>query len=55
VVTDIQMAELDSIAMMRCIRSVNPNFRGRCTSGATNQYKAVLDGECKEFDARVFC
>ena len=53
VVTDIQMAELDGVEMMRYIRTVNPNVRGVYMSGETSRFLAALDREQREFSAKV--
>jgi CheY-like chemotaxis protein len=53
VVTDIQMPQLDGIAMMECIRTINPQVKTVYTSGAVEQYRALLDREIEQFAAAV--
>ena len=53
VVTDIQMPELDGIAMMQCIRTVNPCVRTLYMSAAVEEYRGRLEREIKHFSAKI--
>ena len=53
VLTDIQMPEMDGFAMMRCIRSVNPNVRTIYASGALDRFKRDVECERREHDVTV--
>lgn len=53
VVTDIQMPQLDGIAMMECIRTINPEVRTVYMSGAVDEYRTLLEREIKQFNAAV--
>jgi CheY-like chemotaxis protein len=53
VVTDIQMPELDGLAMMQCIRAINPGVKTVYMSGEVEKYQAVLDREAAKFAVRV--
>ena len=53
VVTDIQMPQLDGIAMMAAIRAINPHVRAIYLSGAVDEYRALLKREIEEFAAAV--
>jgi DNA-binding NtrC family response regulator len=53
VVTDIEMAELDGIEMMHCIRAINPTVRTIYMTGAAQKYAPALSTEAREFGAKV--
>jgi DNA-binding NtrC family response regulator len=53
VVTDIEMAELDGIEMMRCIRAINPAVKTIYMTAAADKYSPVLTTESREFAAKV--
>lgn len=53
VVTDLNMAELDGIEMMRCIRALNPRVKTVYMSGAVDDHRPILDREIHEFGASV--
>jgi DNA-binding NtrC family response regulator len=53
VVTDIEMAELDGIEMMRCIRAINPAVKAIYMSAAADKYSPALSAEAREFAAKV--
>jgi CheY-like chemotaxis protein len=53
VVTDIQMPELDGLAMMQCIRAINPGVKTVYMSGEVEKYQEVLDREASKFAVSV--
>ena len=53
VVTDIQMPQLDGIAMMECIRTFQPQVRTVYMSGAVEEYRTLLEREIEQYAAAV--
>ena len=53
VVTDIQMPQLDGIAMMECIRTFQPQVRAVYISGAVDEYRTLLEREIEQYAAAV--
>ena len=53
VVTDIEMPQLDGIAMMECIRTFHPRVRAVYMSGAVDEYRTLLEREIAQHAATV--
>ena len=53
VVTDVEMAELNGIDMMQCIRAINSAVKTIYMTGSADKYWAVLTQESREFGAEI--
>lgn len=53
VLTDIEMADLDGIEMMRCIRAINPAVKTIYMTAAADKYSPALTMESRGFAAKV--
>jgi DNA-binding NtrC family response regulator len=49
VVTDIQMPEMDGVAMMRCIRAINPRVKTVYVSGDLERFDKDVKSEEQQF------
>jgi len=53
IITDIEMAELNGIDMVQCIRAINASVKTIYMTGAADKHWALLTQEAREFGAQI--